>query len=156
LVRVGHTYGGSFLSEQLSVWDVTTRKRLQRWRLDEIPHIYDLLHFTPDSRTVLIGGTTQLQTLDVMTGKQGKHKLDGLGLESDSADCAHCYLSPNGKTLAVAYTNIRGEGTLSNAVLLWDWTTGKKIGQLDLQDGERVLGWHPASFSPDGKRFATA
>src|SRR5207249_604526 len=85
----------------------------------------------------------------------GTRELEGLGLEADTADWAHCRLSPDGKTLAVSYSNIRGDPCLSPAVLLWDWTTGKKTGKLDLKDKETVPGWCPAAFTADGKWFAT-
>ena len=95
-----------------------------------------------------MGGTTSVLTLDMATWKHGKRHLDGLGIQSDAADGANCQLSPDGKTVAVTYSNIRGEARLADAVTLWDWQTGKKIGQLKNKDKEVVEGSFHPRFPP--------
>jgi WD40 repeat protein len=155
LVRVDLTVSGDHLHWHVSAWDVATGKRVHHAVIDEISHVTGLNQFTPD-QTFLTGGSTLVHTFDLATWKHGKRRLEGLGIEADAADSAQCQLSPDGKTVAVCYNNIRGEQPFSRTVTLWDWPTGKKIGELKGHDELAVAGGLPAVFSPDGKLFAAA
>ncbi len=116
--------------------------------------------FSPDGTWIVSGGTNGVKLWDVDSGQQIR-ELDGAGGLITSV----CF-SPDGTQVAAS-----SHATRIN-VLLWDATTGRKIRALQphlpsselpnnrnlkkqIDDAVRHQVWS-VSFSPDGKRIATA
>jgi WD40 repeat protein len=137
-------YAATVDYQTLHVWDRTTGKRIHH-----LPRLNNpgLLRFLSDGRTLLFPGSTRIHTLDLKTWKEGKADLEGLEFTPGGPNYAE--LSPDGKVLAASAL---GWGS-PQAIRLWDWSSGKRIGQLG-GDDRTVERLGPLAFSPDGKRLA--
>lgn len=120
----------------LCLRDAVTGKELHRFRVERAYNVV----FTPDGRTVALGGEQKnIRLWEVSTGKE----LPALaGHKSGTYAVA---FSPTGKLLASG-------GTFGDsATYLWEWPSRRLVHRLAAQD----YGVHVIRFSPDGKIVAS-
>jgi WD40 repeat protein len=125
------------------VWDRQTGKRVHHCPAQLRA---GLLRFTPDGKTVVFTDSSRVAALDLATGKKTERTLPGLELPPGTMN--YCELSPDGKVLAASSLS----WGRPQAIKLWDWASGKRIGTLGGDKG--VLRMGPLAFSPDSKRLA--
>jgi WD40 repeat protein len=102
----------------------------------------ETLRFAPDGRTLYVLGAGEVaRAVDVTTGKMVGRLPTGLGAR-------WVVFSPDGKTYATGYHNLRDSRT--RAVTLHDAATGKETRRLPCGSKQAEAG----VWSRDGKRFA--
>ncbi|HEY7156078.1 MAG TPA: sigma-70 family RNA polymerase sigma factor, partial [Gemmataceae bacterium] len=129
---------GKTLASVSHLWDVATGKQIARWDLgSDNP---TLLSFTPDGKTLIVGGysDSKIGLWDAASGKMRKE------LDAKTGDMFLFALSPDGATLAT--------GCRQGDIPLWDVTTGKLIRKLRRDDEKECSA---VAFSPNGKTLAT-
>src|SRR5262249_49663570 len=106
------------LNANLHVWNRNTGKRIHYASLGMDRNL-GLLSFTPDGKTLLCGGTSQILAIDTATGKRTEHAFAaGYGPAPPWGAIAVVELSPDGKTVAhTVPSSERGHGSIA----LWDW-----------------------------------
>jgi len=153
VVLSGHTYFGEYTSgisnvafsadsqvlvsaafneEGVYVWDAVTGRQKRTLDAGRI----STLAFSPDGKTLAIGGRSALNLWDIVSGE---HKA---ALTKHTSFVNSLAFSPDGKTL------VSGGGS---QLLLWDAETGVQKGEID---GHQSNGWSIA-FSPDGSTLAS-
>ena len=142
------SYGGNarYVDSTIRLWDVATGREL---------HVLEgwngafSFSFSPDGRTLAtILGIRQAQFWDVATGREWHF----LGEQSEDITHKDIAFSPDGRTVAVGWSENVGSGDHTGGAHVYDVATGRKLhvlkGHSDFIDD--------VSFSPDGRILATA
>jgi WD40 repeat protein len=127
LIATGGTDGA------VVVWDAATRKELRRWEAHEMA--VNAVAFTPDGKTLVSTGRTEVRLWDPATGQQRAE------LKGHTNWVMTAAVSPDGKTLAT--------GAWDNTVRLWDLTTDKEKDVIKTRGNVRAV-----AFSRDGRLLA--
>jgi WD40 repeat protein len=116
-------------------WDVASGKRVEEM---DLPAAVQVLAFTPDGQTFLIGtldGTLRVRELSRGTGRLFDFPPQGAGVSGLA-------VSPDGQTIAT--------GTKAGVVRLWNLATRTQVGET-----RRLLSpVESLAFSPDGQTLA--
>jgi RNA polymerase sigma factor (sigma-70 family) len=119
----------------MRLWDVGTGRELKQLAISSNRDC--AVAFSPDGKTVAIGGDHKIRLWDVAKGSE-LHRQDG-----HQSIIWSLTFSPDGKTLASGG---------SDGMYLWDVTTRKILHQFEGQ----AISEAALAFSPDGKMLATA
>lgn len=152
-IRVALSPNGRMLATAdsgISLWDATTGRLIRK--LDGHPRQRNKsywaaaapLAFTPDGRTLAVGGLGSVVTWDVDTGKR-RHTFT----EDEMAAGAFA-LSSDGKRLALRAVIPGLQGTTYDAILQYDLDTGKEVRRYH----DPGFGWGNIALSPDGESLA--
>jgi WD40 repeat protein len=120
------------------VWDVASSRQI--WKRSDIPGWLQCAAFSPDGRTLAVGGSPGGALFQLRDASTGRLVFSARG---DNGLCFSVAFSPSdGKLVATASNR--------NLTTLWDTVTGKVVRSLPNPVIPLSL-----SFSPDGRRLAT-
>jgi WD40 repeat protein len=123
----------------VNLWDVSSGK--ERVFVDDF---YGSVAFTPDGKTLAVGGKDAVRLWDVATGKEQA------GLKPCGPFCRVTF-SADGKLLAaVSDSEVSDYGKEIGEVTLWDVASGQQRDPLPDAGG----GFSSVAFTPDGKTLA--
>jgi WD40 repeat protein len=131
----------SLQGQQILLWDIATGKLVRRFGEGGPRGSVYFCRFAPDGRR-LAAGSFQEDIVRIWDTASGKELMSLKGQTKPGS----LAFSPDGKTLATASVQIRGDYT----VRLWDLATGKEIWR----QSTRPWAAMDMTFAPDGRTFA--
>jgi WD40 repeat protein len=130
-------------SNEITLWDTATRRRLGDIRLGGLPFEIESLAFSPDGQTLAVGGNFSAVQLWNVTTRTRTGSLAGVGIGSGCPITSLAF-SPDGKTLTA--------GSPSGTVV-WDVAARKQIqGPFGAEDNV----YSSATFSLAGRLLAVS
>jgi WD40 repeat protein len=128
----------------LFLWDLPGgSKRLFQPQLTDQDKLHGVA-FTPDGKALAVGGYAAALLVDVSTGKPVR-TFAGQG-----RDVLFVAVSPDGARLVSSAQAFDSRSWLRLvSVCIWDMASGKKLRQINLEDGE----YGSFTLAPDGKTF---
>jgi RNA polymerase sigma factor (sigma-70 family) len=121
--------------DAVRLWDLASGRELPRLTVERAYR----LAFSPDGKTLAVGGGAAVRLWDVASGKERRP------LEGHQGGTYAVAFAPDGKLLASS-----GQ-VLDRTVRLWDVATGREVRRLE---GHKHM-VYAVAFSPDGKVLAT-
>ena len=126
----GTTIAGVVAGRKMRIWDAETGR--QKWLLIA-PTTAEIAHFSPDGKTLAVGGSLETMFWDLETG------AEIVPLKGHTGAAASLTFSLDGKKVV--------SGSHDKTVRIWDADTGEMIRTLE----GHTEGVHSAAFSPDSK-----